>query len=57
MKVRQTANPTQERRMFLEQARLDLDSPQGKMAFNGMNVGWPNNLTRIEPLLSVPASA
>ena len=39
-------------RLFLEQAGFDLDSPLGKLAFNGMSAGWPNILTRIEPLLS-----
>ncbi len=42
-------------RLFLEQAGFDLDSPPGKMAFNGMSAGWPNILTRIEPLLSASA--
>lgn len=44
-------------RLFLEQAGFDLDSPMGKMAFNGMGAGWPNILARIGPVLSAPASA
>jgi uncharacterized protein YndB with AHSA1/START domain len=44
-------------RLFLEQAGVDLDSPLGKMAFNGMGAGWPNILARIGPLLSASGKA
>jgi uncharacterized protein YndB with AHSA1/START domain len=43
-------------RLFLEHTGFDLDSPIGPMAFNGMAAGWPNILTRIEPVLSTSAS-
>ena len=44
-------------RLFLEHAGFDLDSPVGPMAFNGMGAGWPNILTRIEPVLTASAAA
>jgi uncharacterized protein YndB with AHSA1/START domain len=34
-------------RLHLEQAGFDLDSPMGKMAFEGMRNGWPSVLERI----------
>jgi len=32
----------------LEQAGFDLNSPMGKMAYEGMGAGWPRILARIE---------
>ncbi len=34
-------------RLHLEQVGYDLDSPMGKMAFEGMRNGWPSVLERI----------
>ncbi len=34
--------------LHFEQSGFDLDSPMGKMAFDGMGRGWPGILTRIE---------
>jgi uncharacterized protein YndB with AHSA1/START domain len=42
-------------RLAFEQAGFDLDSPMGKMAFEGMGKGWPGVLARIEPALNAAA--
>ncbi|GAB4050936.1 SRPBCC family protein [Catellatospora paridis] len=39
-------------RLFFEQAGLDLDSPVGRTAFEGMSRGWPGLLRRIESALA-----
>jgi len=39
-------------RLHLEQSGFDLDSPMGKMAYDGMSAGWPQILARIEPALA-----
>ncbi|MFC7246665.1 SRPBCC domain-containing protein [Catellatospora aurea] len=39
-------------RLFFEQAGLDLDSPLGRTAYEGMSRGWPALLRRIEPALA-----
>jgi uncharacterized protein YndB with AHSA1/START domain len=39
-------------RLFFEQAGLDLDSPLGRTAYEGMSRGWPGLLRRIEPALA-----
>ncbi|MEU8074830.1 SRPBCC domain-containing protein [Catellatospora citrea] len=39
-------------RLFFEQAGLDLDSPLGRTAFEGMSRGWPGLLRRIESALA-----
>jgi uncharacterized protein YndB with AHSA1/START domain len=39
-------------RLHLEQSGFDLDSPMGKMAYEGMAAGWPQILARIEPALA-----
>lgn len=39
-------------RLHLEQSGFDLDSSIGKMAYDGMNAGWPQILPRIEPALA-----
>ncbi|GAA1359892.1 SRPBCC family protein [Catellatospora chokoriensis] len=39
-------------RLFFEQAGLDLDSPLGRTAFEGMSRGWPGLLRRIESVLA-----
>jgi uncharacterized protein YndB with AHSA1/START domain len=40
-------------RLFLEHAGLDLDSPLGRQAYEGMGRGWPGVLRRIQPALDV----
>ena len=42
-------------RLQLEQSGFDLDSPMGKMAYEGMGRGWPAILARIEDM--IPAEA
>jgi len=42
-------------RLHLEHSGFDLDSPMGKMAFEGMGGGWPGVLGRIEQ--AIPAVA
>ncbi|HXA55792.1 MAG TPA: SRPBCC domain-containing protein [Candidatus Acidoferrum sp.] len=42
-------------RLAFEQSGFDLDSPMGKMAFEGMGKGWPGVLARIEPALNAAA--
>lgn len=39
-------------RLTLEHSGFDLDLPLGKMAFQGMSAGWPDVLSRIEPVLA-----
>jgi len=39
-------------RLRLEHSGFDLDSPMGKMAFEGMGRGWPSVLARIEMALA-----
>jgi uncharacterized protein YndB with AHSA1/START domain len=39
-------------RLFLEHAGFDLDSPMGRVAFEGMSEGWPSVLSRITPALA-----
>ncbi|GAA2398190.1 hypothetical protein Cme02nite_06750 [Catellatospora methionotrophica] len=39
-------------RLFLEQSGLDLDSPMGRSAFEGMSRGWPALLRRIPSALT-----
>ncbi|GAA1400973.1 SRPBCC domain-containing protein [Catellatospora coxensis] len=39
-------------RLFFEQAGLDLDSPLGRTAYEGMSRGWPGLLRRIESALA-----
>lgn len=39
-------------RLFFEQAGLDLDSPLGRTAYEGMSRGWPGLLRRIETALA-----
>jgi uncharacterized protein YndB with AHSA1/START domain len=39
-------------RLHLEHSGFDLDSPLGKMAFEGMGSGWPGVLQRMEGALS-----
>lgn len=38
-------------RLHFEQSGFDLESPLGKMAFEGMGQGWPRILERIAPAL------
>ena len=38
-------------RLKLTHEGFDLDSPMGKMAFEGMKPGWPNVLQRLEGML------
>lgn len=35
-------------RLFLEHVGFDLDSPLGKLAYQGMSEGWPHVLERLE---------
>jgi uncharacterized protein YndB with AHSA1/START domain len=44
-------------RLHLEHSGFDLDSPLGKMAFEGMGGGWPKVLERIAPTLASDAAA
>jgi uncharacterized protein YndB with AHSA1/START domain len=45
-------------RLYLEHAGFDVDSPLGKMAFEGMGSGWPKVLERIAPAVdSDPAGS
>lgn len=39
-------------RLFLQHAGFDLDSPMGRVAFEGMSEGWPLVLSRITPALA-----
>ena len=39
-------------RLFLEQAGLDLDSPLGRAAYDGMGQGWPHVLDRLAKVLA-----
>jgi uncharacterized protein YndB with AHSA1/START domain len=39
-------------RLYLEQSGFDLESPMGKMAFEGMGRGWPSLLERIEAVIT-----
>lgn len=39
-------------RLLFEQAGLDLDSPLGRTAYEGMSRGWPGLLRRIESALA-----
>ena len=41
-------------RLHLEHSGFDLDSPLGKMAFDGMGGGWPKVLERMAPDPRVP---
>jgi uncharacterized protein YndB with AHSA1/START domain len=38
-------------RLHLEQSGFDLESPMGKVAFEGMGNGWPKILERIAPAI------
>ena len=38
-------------RLSLEHSGLDLDTPMGKRAYEGMGRGWPHVVGRIEPAL------
>ena len=40
-------------RLHLEQSGFDLDSPLGKMAFEGMGQGWPKILERIGAAIEI----
>jgi uncharacterized protein YndB with AHSA1/START domain len=40
-------------RLHLEQSGFDLDSPMGKMSFEGMSQGWPKILERITTAIDV----
>lgn len=44
-------------RLHLEHSGFDLDSPMGKMAFDGMSNGWPTVMARIEGVISEGISA
>ncbi|BCJ74575.1 hypothetical protein CS0771_41190 [Catellatospora sp. IY07-71] len=39
-------------RLFLEHSGLDLDSPMGRQAFEGMGRGWPGILRNMEKALA-----
>jgi uncharacterized protein YndB with AHSA1/START domain len=39
-------------RLFLEHAGLDLGTPMGRMAFEGMGAGWPGVVKQIDVALS-----
>jgi len=43
-------------RLELMQEGFNLDSPVGKMAFDGMSNGWPTVLGRLAPALDAPES-
>ena len=42
-------------RLHFEQAGFDLESPLGKLAFEGMGQGWPRILQRIAPAIEAGA--
>jgi len=44
-------------RLYLEHAGFDLDSPLGKMAYEGMSNGWPGVLQRIESAIGAVVGA
>jgi uncharacterized protein YndB with AHSA1/START domain len=44
-------------RLYLEHAGFDLESPLGKMAYEGMGGGWPAVLERIAPALDALVAA
>jgi len=44
-------------RLHLEQSGFDLDSPMGKMAYEGMGGGWPSVLARIEQAIPAGVAA
>lgn len=39
-------------RLFLEHSGLDLDSPLGRQAYQGMGTGWPGVLGRLAEVLT-----
>lgn len=44
-------------RLHLEHSGFDLDSPLGRMAYEGMGAGWPDVLARVDQAIeSVRAS-
>lgn len=43
-------------RLFLEHSGLDLDSPMGRQAYEGMSRGWPGVLGRIQGVLDDAAA-
>ncbi|MBV1849312.1 SRPBCC family protein [Catellatospora tritici] len=44
-------------RLFLEQAGIDLDSPLGRSALEGMSRGWPGILRHLDTVLPTFADA
>jgi uncharacterized protein YndB with AHSA1/START domain len=44
-------------RLYLDHVDFDLDSPFGKMAFEGMGGGWPSVLKRIEAVIPAEVAA
>jgi uncharacterized protein YndB with AHSA1/START domain len=44
-------------RLYLEHSGFDLDSPLGKLAYEGMGNGWPAILLRIGPAIDADLEA
>lgn len=43
-------------RLFLEHSGFDLDTPLGRLAYDGMGAGWPDVLDRIDGSLAAAAA-